>query len=168
MKAVFTAIFSLMLAMTSAQAQTLPDDGESGLALPRFASLRSNYINARSGPGARYPIEWVYMQKNAPVEIRAEFELWRKIKDWQGSESWVHKSMLAGKRFVKVITPGENNIYNKADYKSRIIAKVEDEVIGEVIKCPANNAFCRVQFASVEGWIPKSNLFGVYPNEVID
>ena len=75
MKAVFTAIFGLMLAMTSAQAQTLPDDGESGLALPRFASLRSNYINARSGPGARYPIEWVYMQKNAPVEIRAEFEL---------------------------------------------------------------------------------------------
>lgn len=168
MKAVFTAIFSLMLAMTSAQAQTLPDDGESGLALPRFASLRSNYINARSGPGARYPIEWVYMQKNAPVEIRAEFELWRKIKDWQGSESWVHKSMLAGKRFVKVITPGENNIYNKADYKSRIIAKVEDEVVGEVIKCPADNAFCRVQFASVEGWIPKNNLFGVYPNEVID
>ena len=57
------------------------------------------------------------MQKYAPVEIVAEFELWRKIKDWQGSESWVHKSMLAGKRYAKVTTPGENNIYEKKNKK---------------------------------------------------
>ena len=168
MKAVFTAIFGLMLAMTSAQAQTLPDDGESGLALPRFASLRSNYINARSGPGARYPIEWVYMQKNAPVEIRAEFELWRKIKDWQGSESWVHKSMLSGRRTVKVTAPGENNIYDKPDYQSKVIARVEDEVIGDVQKCSADSSFCRIKFASIEGWVPKSSLFGIYKDENID
>lgn len=82
------------------------------------------------------------MQKGAPVEIIAEFELWRKIKDWQGSESWVHKSMLSGRRTVKVITPGENNLYEKADYKSQVIAKVEDEVVGEVLKCPADIDFC--------------------------
>lgn len=167
MKTVFLALASLILSLSVASAQSLPDEGESGLALPRFASLRSNHINARSGPGARYPIEWVYMQKMAPVEIKAEFELWRKIKDWQGSESWVHKSMLSGKRSVKVISPGENNIYSKADYKSRIIAKVEDEVVGEVVKCPADNAFCLIKFETIEGWVPKGNLFGVYPDEVV-
>lgn len=168
MKAAVFALIGLWMSVSSAFAQALPDEGESGLTLPRFASLRSNHINARSGPGSRYPIEWVYMQKMAPVQIIAEFELWRKIKDWQGSESWVHKSMLSGKRSVKVITPGENNIYDKADYQSEIIAKVEDEVVGEVIKCPAGKSFCLIKFETIEGWMPKNNLFGVFSDEVID
>ena len=168
MKAVFTAIFGLMLAMTSAQAQTLPDDGESGLALPRFASLRSNYINARSGPGARYPIEWVYMQKSAPVEIIAEFESWRRIRDWQGSESWIKSSMLNRSRFAKVITPGESNLYAKSNYNAQIIARVEDEVIGEIKKCPANNDFCLLRFNQFEGWMPRQNIYGIYKDEIID
>ena len=162
------AVAQLLFSFGNASAQNMIDDGETGLALPRFASLRSNHINARSGPGARYPIEWVYMQKSAPVEIIAEFELWRKIKDWQGSESWVHKSMLTGKRFVKVITPGENNIYAKDDYNAKVIAKVEDEVVGEIKKCPVNTNFCLVQFDSIDGWMPRQNLYGIYPDEIID
>ena len=100
MKALFFSLLTAMMLVHPALAQETPDESESGLALPRMVSLRSNLINARSGPGARYPIEWVYMQKGAPVEIVAEFELWRKIKDWQGSESWVHKSMLSGRRSI--------------------------------------------------------------------
>lgn len=168
MKAVVLALIGFIMTISGAFAQALPDEGESGLVLPRFASLRSDHINARSGPGARYPIEWVYMQKMAPVQIVAEFELWRKIKDWQGSESWMHKSMLTGKRTVKVITPGENKIYNKPNYQSEVLAKVEDEVVGEVVKCPADSAFCLIKFDSIEGWMPKTNLFGVFSDEIID
>lgn len=145
-----------------------PDNGESGLQLPRMVSLRSNTINGRSGPDTKYPIEWVYKQKGAPVEIVNEYGLWRKIKDWEGSESWVHKSMLSGRRFVKVMTPGENNIYNNDDYQAKVIAKVEDGVIGEIKKCRKGNAFCLVQFGTVEGWVPKNILFGVYEDENID
>lgn len=162
------ALASLVFSFNIALAQSSVDEGETGLTLPRFVSLRSNHINARSGPGARYPIEWVYMQKSAPVEVVAEFELWRKIKDWQGSESWVHKSMLAGKRSAKVITPGENNIYAKADYQSKVIAKVEDEVIGDIVKCPKDVNLCLLKFSLIEGWVPRQNLFGIYSNEVID
>lgn len=166
---IITALFAALIFSAGAvQAQEPADDGETGLSVPRFVSLRSNHINARSGPGARYPIEWVYMQKSAPVEVVAEFELWRKIKDWQGSETWVHKSMLSGKRSVKVIAPGENNLYSKDDYKSKIIAKVEDEVVGEVKKCPVNNSFCLIKFGSIEGWMPRQNLYGIYPREIID
>lgn len=168
MKAVVTLIMCMLTNISLVVAQTLPDDSESGLSLPRFVSLRSDHINARSGPGARYPIEWVYMQKKAPVQIVAEFELWRKIKDWQGSESWMHKSMLTGKRTIKVITPGENNIYKKADYKSKVLARVEDEVVGEVVKCPSGSSFCLIKFDTIEGWMPKNNLFGVFPDEVIE
>ena len=168
MKRIFAALFGLMISVAPAFAQDAADESESGLTVPRMVSLRSNLINARSGPGARYPIEWVYMQKGAPVEIIAEFELWRKIKDWQGSESWVHKSMLSGRRTVKVTAPGENNIYDKPDYQSKVIARVEDEVIGDVQKCSADSSFCRIKFASIEGWVPKSSLFGIYKDENID
>ncbi len=168
MRALFLAIFGALLMINSVSAQTAADDTESGLALPRMVSLRSNLINARSGPGARYPIEWVYRQKTAPVEIIAEFELWRKIKDWEGSESWVHKSMLSGRRTVKMTAKGESNIYNNADYNSRVIAKVEDQVVGEVKKCPAGSDFCLIAFDSIEGWVPRRNFFGVYAKEAID
>ena len=76
--------------------------------------------------------------------------------------------MLTGKRFVKVITPGENNIYAKDDYNAKVIAKVEDEVVGEIKKCPVNTNFCLVQFDSVDGWMPRQNLYGIYPDEIID
>lgn len=168
MRIIFSVLALLMISFSPVRAQGPADEGETGLTIPRFVSLRSNHINARSGPGARYPIEWVYMQKSAPVEIIAEFELWRKIKDWQGSESWVHKSMLSGKRSVKVITPGENNVYAKDDFKAKTIAKVEDEVVGEIEKCPVNNSFCKIKFASITGWVPRQNLYGIYPEEIID
>ncbi len=136
MKALLTIFTALSLTLGYADfAQAAEEESESGLALPRMVSLRSSLINVRSGPGSRYPIEWVYKQKGAPVEIIAEFELWRKIRDWEGSETWVHKAMLSGRRFIKVINPGENNIYAKPENTSRIIAKAEDGVVGEIEKC---------------------------------
>ena len=77
MRALILAAMSCFFWLQNVNAQTTTDDTESGLAIPRMVSLRSNLITARSGPGARYPIEWVYRQKTAPVEITAEFELWR-------------------------------------------------------------------------------------------
>lgn len=137
--------------------------------VPRFASFRSGLINSRSGPGKRYPIEWVYTQKKAPVEIVQAYEyqkeLWYKIKDWEGSESWVHHSMISKDRTIKVITPGENNIYAKPDYEAKVIARVESDVIGSLEKCPKERNFCLVKFQSIEGWMPRKDIFGVYEHE---
>ena len=55
---------------------------EKGLPVPRFVTLRSDEVNVRTGPGERYPIEWVFTRKGMPVEILAEFDVWRKIRDW--------------------------------------------------------------------------------------
>jgi len=164
---VFLSAFAVLFAFSAAARAGVSDSSESGLSLPRMVSIRADNINARSGPGTKYPIEWIYKQKGAPLEIINEFELWRQVRDWEGSVSWIHKTRLSGKRFVKVITPGENNIYNNSHYDSRVIAKVEDGVIGEIKKCPKKNEFCLIKFETIEGWVPKKNLFGVYENEVI-
>ncbi len=136
--------------------------------VPRFVSLRSDKVYARSGPGVRYPIEWVYTQKSAPVEVISEFEDWRRVRDWQGSESWIKSQMLNPKRFIKVISLGENNLYAKDNYKSKVVARIEDGVVGELEKCPAENDFCLIQFNQYQGWMPRQNLYGVYPNEIVD
>ncbi len=169
MKSVYKAVLIALLScgvVFTASAQD-EEESETGLALPRMVSLRSSLINARSGPGSRYPIEWVYKQKGAPVEIIAEFELWRKIKDWDGSESWVHKAMLSGRRFVRVNNPGQNNIYAGPEENARISAYVEDGVVGEIDKCPSPNSMCLIKFDNIRGWMPRDALFGVYADEVI-
>lgn len=167
MKTLFTALIALIMSVSSAVAQAA-DSSESGLELPRMVSLRSDLINGRSGPDTKYPIEWIYKQKGMPVEIINEFGLWRQIKDWEGSECWVHKSMLTGRRFVKVTNLGENNIYNSDDYGSKVIAKVEDGVVGEVKECKKGNDFCLIKFGTIEGWVPKNILFGIYKDENIN
>ncbi len=165
MKTFLTAILALCMFSMPAWAQ---NNNDSERALPRMVSLRSKLVNARSGPGSRYPIEWVYKQKNAPVEIIAEFDLWRQIRDWEGSETWVYKPMLSNQRWIKITKPGLSNIYAKPETDAKIIARAEDEVIGQVEKCPEGTNFCLIKFASIEGWVKKEDLFGVYPNEIIN
>ncbi len=164
---VFLRIFAILFVLLSALPAFCQDVSESGLALPRMVSIRADNINARSGPGTKYPIEWVYKQRGAPLEIINEYELWRQVRDWEGSTSWIHKTRLTGRRFIKVITPGESNIYAKDEYDAKVIAKVEDGVIGEIKKCPKGSEFCLIKFDTIEGWIAKKNVFGVYENEVI-
>ena len=76
--------------------------GRTGLPLPRFVSLRADQVNLRTGPGVRYPIDWVYRRRDLPVEIIDEHETWRRIRDWEGTIGWVHQSMLQGVRNAMV------------------------------------------------------------------
>lgn len=169
MKSLFKGLIAFVFVLNCAGISQAAEVGsETGFKIPRMVSLRSSLINARSGPGTRYPIEWVYKQKGAPVEIISEFEVWRKIRDWEGSESWVHKAMLSSdRRFVRVTTPGENNIYAKPENGAKVIAKVEDGAVGEVEECPDKSGMCLIKFDNIKGWMQRSDLFGIYDDEVV-
>ena len=167
-KILLVAVLCLMGVLAAVAQENTASVKKEDDSLPRFVSLRSNPVNARSGPGVKYPIEWVYMQKSAPVEVIAEFEDWRRIRDWQGSESWIKSTMLNKNRYAKIITAGENNLYLKSNYKSQVVARVEDGAIAKIVKCPQNNEFCLLKFEQIEGWMPRKDLYGVYPEEAID
>src|SRR5215216_2043872 len=102
----------------------------SGLPLPRFASLRSDEVNARTGPGTRYPVDWVFRRKGMPVEIVAEFENWRKVRDWQGASGWVHQSLLTGKRGFLISTKSAE-LHKTPTNDAPVVARLEPEVVGE-------------------------------------
>ncbi len=130
----------------------------------RFAAMRADKVNARSGPNIRYPIEWIYQQQNYPVEIIAEYDQWRKIKDYEGTVSWVRKNLLTNARYALVIEPGENNIYEKDSLNADVLARVENGVVAKLKKC--NLSFCRLQFENnIEGWMPRSVLYGIKKGE---
>ena len=90
----------------------------SGLPIPRFATLKSDEVNVRTGPGSRYPIDWVFKRKGMPVEIVAEFENFRKIRDWQGASGWVYQGLLTGKRSF-IIPSKVANLYKTPGHLGR-------------------------------------------------
>lgn len=136
-----------------------------GLPLPRFATLRSDETNVRAGPSTRYPIEWVFKRKAMPVEIVAEYENWRKIRDWQGAGGWVHQSLLTGRRTVTV-SAREATLYKTPATNATEIARLQTEVICQVKSC--NGEWCRVQVGAYAGWIERTKVWGVYKGEVVD
>src|SRR4029450_4601276 len=137
----------------------------SGLPLPRFASLRSDEVNVRTGPGSRYPVDWVFKRKNMPVEIVAEYENWRKIRDWQGASGWVHQSLLTGKRNF-IIASKTASLHKTPATSAEVVAKLEPEGMGEIRSWAGD--WCRVKTASVSGWIERTSLWGVYKSEPIN
>jgi len=135
---------------------------ETGPALPRFAALRSNEVNLRTGPGKQYPIEWVYRRKGFPVEVVAKFDVWRKVRDWQGTEGWVHQRMIAEARTV--IVRGEvRQLHGEPDPSSPVVARAEPGVVARLLEC--QGAWCRVEVQNVRGWFSRNEIWGVYPDE---
>lgn len=136
------------------------------LPLPRFASLRGDQVYARTGPATRYPIKWEYKRKNLPIEIIQEFDTWRKIRDVDGEEAWIHQSLLSGKRFAIQNTGQAMPLYRQDDDQSRGVALIESSVILELNSC--ENTWCSVNVGGYKGYIPLTSLWGVYEGEQIE
>ena len=141
------------------------DAAENALPIPRFVSLRASEVNLRTGPGVRYPVEWVFVRKNIPVEIIAEFKHWRKIRDWQGTEGWVHRALLSGLRTM--VTTGERRaLRGDPSLEAKVVVYVEPGVYGQIEKCEGE--WCRLEVAGSSGWLRRFEFWGVYPKENID
>jgi SH3-like domain-containing protein len=137
---------------------------EKGLPLPRFAALRSDEVNLRAGPGDRYPIEWVFTRKDLPVEILQEWEHWRKIRDAEGTEGWVHQRMLVGKRSV-IVTGETRALYAEPRQGAAVVARAEPGVVGRLLEC--KGTWCRIEADKIDGWIRRDQIWGVYATEAV-
>jgi SH3-like domain-containing protein len=131
-----------------------------GLPVPRFVSLKASEANLRAGPGTRYPVQWVYRRIGLPLEITAEFYNWRQVRDPDGTEGWMHGSMLSGTRTL-IISQPVAVLYETPSVESNPIARLESGVIAEVDECVAESGWCRVQVGTANGWISASNSWGV-------
>ena len=162
---------SLVVCVVARPAAAASDQSEgSGLPVPRFVSLKSNHVNVRGGPDKEHDVAWIYMRPGLPVEITAEFENWRRIRDRDGTEGWVYHSLLSGKRMAYVTKLKSQNdlvpLFEGADPKSSLRAQLEPGVLGAVKRCDGH--WCRFSGDGFDGWIAQDRLWGVYPNEKIE
>ena len=80
------------------------------LPVPRYVSLKSDHVNVRAGPTKDNDVAWVYTRSGLPVEITAEFENWRRVRDSEGAEGWVYHSLLSGRRTAVVTMKNKDDL----------------------------------------------------------
>lgn len=139
--------------------------GDSGLPLPRFVSLAGDSINVRSGPGRNYPIRWVYSRPGLPVRIVEEFDAWRKIEDHEGDTGWIHGSLLSRRRTV-IVTAEVAALHRTPARDARVLLRAERGVVGRLLDCDAS--WCFLDVGGTRGWMERSALWGVLPDEMRD
>lgn len=167
--AALLAAFAAPLAPAKAGEVTGSIGSQTRLPVPRFVSLKSERVNARMGPTRDHQVIWIYQRAGLPVEVTAEFDNWRRIRDHEGTETWVFHSMLSGRRTAMVMARGNAGdlvpLMNRAGGE-RVVARVEPRVQGIVRSC--TGSWCRLTGDGFDGWITQDRLWGVYPNERMD
>ncbi len=133
-------------------------------ATPHFASLRAEKVYLRAGPGPDFPIQWVFVRRGLPVEILATFDIFRKIRDSEGTVGWVNQQMLTGRRSV-LVAGAIRDLHGEASTTSEVVAQLEPGVVAAVSKC--DPAWCEVKAGGYKGWLKRDEVWGLEADEVI-
>jgi SH3-like domain-containing protein len=150
-----------------------PEGGEASskaaLPLPRFVSLKSDKVNVRRGPSTDQAIVWVFSRAGLPVEIIAESENWRRVRDSEGADGWVFHSLLSARRTALVApwTKGEDSVplYNSKSTNARAVAALQAGVLGNILSC--DGEWCNVSVEDYSGYVQQDKLWGVYRGEEV-
>tara|TARA_B100000941_G_C28455826_1_gene527824 strand:- start:371 stop:808 length:438 start_codon:yes stop_codon:yes gene_type:complete len=121
-----------------------------------FLSLKYDKVNVRYGPGLDYPIKFVYLKKNFPVEIVDKKENFRKILDYKNNGGWIHRSQL--KKNKSLITLKEKILFKNSTKFSRPIAVIKSGRL-LIVKKKGKKWF-KVVTGDYVGWINNEYLWG--------
>ena len=84
-----------------------------------------------------------FTRAGLPVEITAESDNWRRIRDWEGSEGWVYHSLLSGRR-TAVVNPKDKKelvrLHESGDGEGAVVAQLQAGVLAVVKRC--NGGWC--------------------------
>ncbi|MGI4978457.1 MAG: SH3 domain-containing protein [Janthinobacterium lividum] len=149
----------------------VPDKGSNtGLPLPRWSALRTEEVNLRTGPGTRYPIDWVYKRRDLPVKVEREFDVWRLVALPDGTRGWVSGATLVTHRTFSVneaATTPARAMRAAAGEDAAVVARLKPGVIGRIRACDAGAAWCQVQVGEYRGWLRRDAFWGTDPGEAV-
>jgi SH3-like domain-containing protein len=168
----FTGLAVCAIAFLSSFAAKAADDittgSVTGFPIPRFVSLKPSDTPMREGPGKDHHIKWIFKRAGMPVEVTAEFDNWRRVRDSEGSEGWIYHSRLSGKRMAMVQSKSRQPeaLFQSADADAHVVAVLEQGVIAQIDGC--SDGWCRIQGVGFDGYLTQDRLWGVYPGETIN
>jgi SH3-like domain-containing protein len=174
----YASIVAVALALSGTAALAAPQEGKkgTGLPVPRFVSLKTDRVNLREGPSKDHRTAWVFQRAGLPVEIVAEYETWRRIRDAEGTEGWVLHSLLSGRRTALVMARAKGDpepvpLYERADERADVVARLQPNIIASVKQC--TGSWCRIVVVpgsgrDLDGFIRQDRVWGVYPGERVE
>lgn len=164
--AFFGLAIGLLICLTSGPPALAQERGPvTNLPLPRFVSMKAPEGNVRRGPSLTHRIDWVFKHEDIPLEITAEHGHWRRVRDRDGMGGWIHYSLLSGAR-TAIAETDMLELRAQPVPDSLVVARLEMGVIARIEACSVD--WCRLSVAGYEGWAPKTHLWGVRPDEILD
>lgn len=157
-------ILLIACAATAANAAEFAD-GTTDLQKPRFVSIKGGSAMMRSGPGERFPILWEYKRPGLPMEVLKEYEIWRQVRDPDGTIGWMNKALLTGQR-TGMVRDQSRLLYVAPDMKSRIAWRIAPGAVVNITLC--EDIWCRVSKDGKSGYILRGQMWGTYAREKIE
>jgi SH3-like domain-containing protein len=145
-----------LLTVSPASAQTRIGP-QSGLPVPRFASLKFDVVNGREGPSFDHPVVWEYHRRGLPVLVIEEDLDWWKVRDPDGDEVWIHRRGLETRR-MGLVSGEAVPIRRQPEADAPVTAVAEPGVLLEIKDC--RGGWLRVDGARAVGWLPADALWG--------
>ena len=158
----------LGLAVFAGAGATMPDGRPTptGLEVPRWVSLKSSEVRARTGPGLDYNILLEYRAAGLPIQVIAETREWRKICDPEGSVAWVHRSVVSARRGAFNASVEEVPIRTHRSEDAGIKARFSPRSVISLDDC--KDGWCEVRARKLRGWVAESAIFGAGDRPLCD
>lgn len=128
------------------------------VATPYWASIRSDEVNMRVGPGEDYRISWVYRRAHLPLKVLRIKEGWRLVQDPDGAQGWMLARFLSRERAAYVSGQGLAEMRESASGSARLLWKVQPGVVGLLGECSAG--WCAFTVGPHQGFVEQARLWG--------
>ena len=122
-----------------------------------FLTLRNNKVNLRLGPSLKYPIKIFYKKKYLPVLIQDKSGNFRKIRDHENNNGWIHISQLSKKK-AAISIEEKLIVFKNPTVYSKPLAVLAKGRLCLVLKC--KEEWCKIKVDKFNGWVKKESLWG--------
>ncbi len=151
-------LFTITAALTFSCLNSAAISAQSQKKTPYWVSLDEAEGRMRTGPSTEFPVKWVYKRQNLPLKVVAIHSDWRKVRDPDGDEGWMHVRLLSPQRTALVIGSGIASLRDTPEATGRIAWRVEPGVVGRVSDC--SGIWCRLDVQGRAGYIEAERLWG--------
>ncbi len=128
------------LALAVAVFAALPAFADAPPSPPQFGSLSRDKVYLREGPSYQHRVLWIYRRAGLPVKILTKYDIWYRVEDSDGTIGWL------------------------SNVNAAAIAYAQHGVVAKLEACKA--LVCEVSVDGTDGWIKKTDIWGVGVGEV--
>lgn len=155
-RGIAAAAAAFMLVSLSAAADPPAVSQDSVPPPARYASLKIEGANGRRGPGLEHRIDWIYERAGLPFQVLGESGPWRRVRDPDGAEVWMHAQNLDPRRTAYLRTAAEMRRQPRAGAAAK--AHLAAGVIGALTGC--QEGWVRIAVGGRVGWVEAAAVWG--------